>query len=157
WWDDRELIRDMERRPEEDAARVAEWLAVSGMHDVMQDQSMDRIREYCKSSFEARLRLLRIALTRRPGASVALLRALLRYPDERTVRMAARDIVRRQPTDFENMLLQLMTNAPESVRKVVSRAIGQEGFENFWDRFDRMDKTTRRQAGRAMLKLLPDA
>src|SRR4029077_15524900 len=53
WWDDRELARDMERRPPEDASRVAEWLAVSGMHDVMQDQSMERIREYSLSSFEA--------------------------------------------------------------------------------------------------------
>lgn len=157
WWDDRELVRDMERRTPEDAARVAEWLAVSGMHDVMQDQSMDRIREYALPSFEARLRLLRIAMGRRRGASVQLLRSFLADPDERIVRMAAREIVRRQPTDYENMLLQLMTGAPESVRRVVSRAIGQEGFESFWDRFDRMDRVTRRQAGRAMLKLLPDS
>jgi HEAT repeat protein len=157
WWDDRELIRDMERRPPDDAAKVAEWLAVSGMHDVMQDQMMDRIRDYSKQSFEARLRLLRIALGRKRGASVHLLRSFLSDPDERIVRMAARDIVRRQPTDFENMLLQLMTGAPESVRRVVSRALGQEGFESFWERFDRMDRATRRQAGRAMLKLLPDA
>jgi HEAT repeat protein len=73
------------------------------------------------------------------------------------MRMAAREIVRRRPMDFENMLLQLMTNAPESVRKVISRAIGQSGFDQFWTRFDRMDRATRKQAGRAMLKLLPDA
>jgi hypothetical protein len=71
--------------------------------------------------------------------------------------MAAREIIRRKPLDFENLLLQLMTGAPDSVRRVVSRAIGQEGFEHFWDRFDRMERNTRRQAGRAMLKLLPDA
>src|SRR5207244_4261028 len=56
-----------------------------------------------------------------------------------------------------NMLLQMMTNAPESVRKIISRAIGQSGFDNFWNRFDRLDKPTRRQAGRAIFKLLPDA
>jgi HEAT repeat protein len=55
------------------------------------------------------------------------------------------------------MLLQLMTTAPESVRKVVSRAIGHVGFDHFWQRFDRMERATRKQAGRAMLKLLPDA
>jgi HEAT repeat protein len=43
------------------------------------------------------------------------------------------------------------------VRRVISRAIGQVGFDHFWNRFDRMEKATRKQAGRAMLKLLPDA
>ncbi|MDB5305588.1 MAG: repeat protein, partial [Phycisphaerales bacterium] len=43
------------------------------------------------------------------------------------------------------------------VRKVVSRAIGQVGFEQFWQRYDRLDRPTRQQAGRAMLKILPDA
>src|SRR5690606_11887893 len=38
-----------------------------------------------------------------------------------------------------------------------SRSIGQTGFENFCLRFDRLDKSTRQSAGRAMLKLLPDA
>ncbi|MGB7158746.1 MAG: HEAT repeat domain-containing protein, partial [Tepidisphaeraceae bacterium] len=66
-------------------------------------------------------------------------------------------IVRRRPTDFENILLQLMTTAPDSVRRVVSRSIGQVGFDHFWMRFDRLDRTTRKSAGRAMLKLLPDA
>ncbi|HVT87224.1 MAG TPA: HEAT repeat domain-containing protein [Tepidisphaeraceae bacterium] len=157
WWGDSELLRDIERRPSEDAVKIGEWIAVSGMHDVMQDQSLDRLREHAKGDFASRLRLLRIAMGRKRGASVQLLRSFLSDPDERIQRMAARDIVRRQPADFENMLLQLMTAAPESVRRVVSRAIGQEGFEHFWDRFDRMDKSTRRQAGRAMLKLMPDA
>jgi HEAT repeat protein len=127
------------------------------MHDVMQDQSLDRLRDHAKNDYPARLRLLRIALGRKRGASVQLLRSFLSDPDERMVRLAARDIIRRKPTDFENMLLQLLTNAPESVRRVVSRAIGHEGFDQFWDRFDRMEKGTRRQAGRAMLKLLPDS
>jgi HEAT repeat protein len=86
-----------------------------------------------------------------------LIRSLLVDPDERIVRMAAREIVRRRPADFENMLLKLMAGAPASVRAVVGRAIGQAGFENFWQRFDKLDKATRQQAGKAMLKLLPDA
>jgi HEAT repeat protein len=49
-----------------------------------------------------------------------------------------------------------MTVAPQSVRKVISRSIGHIGFDHFWNRFDRMDAATRKQAGRAMLKLLPD-
>ena len=55
------------------------------------------------------------------------------------------------------MLLQLMTNAPASVRRIASRGIGQVGFDNFWRRFDRLDRPTRKSAGRAMLKILPDA
>src|SRR5262249_7779479 len=67
------------------------------------------------------------------------------------------EIVRRRPADFENMLIQLMTTAPLSVRSVVTRSVGQAGFENFWQRFDRMDRSTRKSAGKALLKILPDA
>jgi HEAT repeat protein len=156
WWVEHDLIRDIERRPPEDAAAVAQWLAVSGMHDVMQDGYLERIRVHARDSFPARLRLLRIAMGRKRGSSVQLIRSMLADGDERIVRMAAREIVRRKPTDYENVLLQLMTQAPQSVRKVISRAIGHIGFDHFWNRFDRMDAATRRQAGRAMLKLLPD-
>src|SRR6185437_604002 len=157
WWSASELMRDVDRRTPEDAAKVAEWLAVSGAHDVMQDERMEKILAHCHESFDGRLRLLRIAARRKRGSSVQLLRSMLTDSDERLVRMAAREIIRRRPTDFENMLLQLMTNAPESVRKVVSRAIGQVGFDQFWTRFDRLDRPTRKHAGRAMLKILPDA
>jgi HEAT repeat protein len=158
WWGEPELLRDIDRRPAEDAVKIGEWLAVSGMHDVMQDERLDKLRTHAaENDFASRLRLLRIALQRRRGASVQLLRKFLGDPDERIVRMAAREIVRRRPADFENILLQLMTNAPVSVRRVISRAIGHEGFDQFWQRFDYMDRATRRQAGRAMLKLLPDA
>ena len=73
------------------------------------------------------------------------------------MRLAARDIVRRKPADFENILLQLMTGAPESVRRVISRSVGQTGFDHFWEKFYWMEKSTRKAAGRAMLKVLPDA
>lgn len=157
WWDEGGLLRDIDRRPPEDSCRIAEWLAVSGMHDVMQDERMLRLLEHANNDLPSRLRLLRIAIQRKRGASVQLIRTMLADSDERLMRMAAREIVRRRPIDFENMLLQLMTNAPESVRRVISRSIGHVGFDQFWQRFDRMDRETRRQAGRAMLKLLPDA
>lgn len=156
WWGEPELLHDIERRPPSDAAKIAEWLCVSGMHDVMQDERMEKLRLHAKEDFSARLRLLRLAASRPRGASVQLLRQFLSDPDERLIRMAAREIIRRRPLEYENMLLQLMTGAPESVRRVVSRAIGHVGFDHFWQRFDRMDRTTRRQAGKAMLKLLPD-
>ncbi len=157
WWSDGDLLHDIERRTSEDAVKIAEWLGVSGIHDVVQDERMVRLCHRAKDDFSARLRLLRVAARRRRGASVQLLVALLGDPDERIVRMAAREIVRRKPNDFENVLLQLMTNAPESVRRVISRAIGQAGFEHFWEQYDRLNKSTRKQAGRAMLKILPDA
>src|SRR5690606_3497396 len=99
----------------------------------------------------------RIAIRRKRGGSVKLIQSFLTDPDERLMRMAAREIIRRRPADFENPLLQMMTSAPESVRRVISRAIGQVGFDLFWSRFDRLDRPRRKQAGRAMLKLLPDA
>jgi HEAT repeat protein len=157
WWSDADLLRDVERRGPQDAARVGEWIACSGAHDVVQDERLKTLLVRLRDDFAARLRLLRIAMRRRRGSSVELIRAFLSDPDERLVRMAAREIVRRRPTDFENILLQLMTTAPDSVRKVISRSIGQVGFDHFWMRFDRLDKNTRRSAGRAMMKLLPDA
>jgi len=101
--------------------------------------------------------VLRVGIKRKRGASVKLIQSYLTDPDERLMRMAAREIIRRKPADYENMLLQMMTSAPESVRRVISRSIGQVGFDLFWTRFDRLDRSTRKQAGRAMLKLLPDA
>ena len=164
WWGVLELSRDIERRTASEAAHIGEWLAASGIHDVEQDERMqlflDRAaRETANSadSFAARLKLLRIAMRRRRDASVRLIRSLLADPDERIVRMAAREIVRRRPADFENMLLKLMAGAPASVRRVIGRAIGQAGFDSFWQRFEKLDRATRKQAGKAMLKLLPDA
>lgn len=157
WWSEADLKRDIHRRTPEDKIRVAEWIGASGLHDVMQDDRLLDILKSAKDDFGTRLRLLRIAASRPRSASISLFRTLLTDPDERIVRMAAREIVRRKPLDFENMLLQLMTNATDSVRRVVSRCIGQAGFEQFWQRFDRLEKSTRKNAGKAMLKLLPDA
>jgi hypothetical protein len=157
WWSEHELLQDVERRNPQNAALIGEWLAASGMHDIMQDERLMRLNEHARNDLGARLRLLRIAVRRKRGASVTFLRHMLNDPDERLVRIAAREIVRRRPADTDNILLQLMTNAPESVRKVISRSIGQAGFEHFWTRFDRLDRVTRKQAGKAMLKLLPDA
>lgn len=157
WWDEAELARDIERRLPGDAVRIGQWLGTSGMHDVVQDERLEKLLLHAGDDLACRLALLRIALGRPRGASLRFCKAMLNDPDERLMRMAAREIVRRRPPDMENLLLQLMTNAPQSVRQVVSRAIGQAGFEHFWQRFDRLDKSTRRSAGRAMLKILPDA
>jgi HEAT repeat protein len=168
WWGLSELQRDISRRTVADAALIADWIAWSGLNDAEQDQRLAVLLASARpdpesaaspspTSVAARLRLLRAAMRRRRGTSVDLLRNLLSDPDERIARMAAREIVRRRPPDFENILLKLMTTAPPTVRRVIGLAIGQAGFEGFWQRFDRLDKSTRQQAGRAMLKLLPDA
>jgi HEAT repeat protein len=157
WCGDAELRRDIERRTPANAALVGEWVAASGLHDVVQDERLGRLREHAADDFAARLRLLRVAARRRRGASTVLFQQFLTDPDERLVRIAAREIVRRRPPEMENVLLQLMTTAGDSVRRVISRGIGQVGFEHFWQRYDRLPKATRRQAGKAMLKILPDA
>lgn len=157
WWGAGELRHDLERRTPQSAARIGEWIAVSGIPDTVQDERLEDLLRHSAESFDARLGLLRIAARRKKGSSVKLLIAFLSDPDERLVRMAAREILRRKPADYENILLQLMTNAASSVRRVIGRTIGQAGFDQFWQRFDRLDRPTRRQAGRAMVKLLPDA
>ncbi|HLL90101.1 MAG TPA: HEAT repeat domain-containing protein [Tepidisphaeraceae bacterium] len=157
WWDDTELAHDCDRRPPHDAALVGEWLAVSGVHDVVQDERMARLLAHCKGDFHARLRLFRTVMRRRRGASCRLITAFLDDPDERLVRMAARELIRRKPADYEGVLIGKIPSMPESVRRTIARAIGQAGFEQFWNRFDYLPKATRKSAGKAMLKLLPDA
>ena len=157
WYAPAELRRDLERRPPEDAARIGEWIAVSGLSEGLADERIEDLLRHCKESAEGRLRLLRIAMRKKRESPVRVFLGMLSDPDERILRMAAREIVRRKPKDYEALLLQLMTNAPESVRRVISRAIGQAGFEQFWQRYDKLDRATRKQAGRAMLKLLPDS
>ena len=157
WFEQADLNRDLSRRDDADVARVADWIAASGAHDVIQDERLEQVRLHLKDHAPGRLRLLWIAMHRPRGASTGLLRSFLADPDERIARMAAREFVRRKPPEYENVLIQVMANCPDSVRRVVSRSVGQVGFEHFWNRFDRLDKSTRKAAGRAMLKALPDA
>ncbi len=157
WLNDTDLLHDIDRRTPADSARIGQWISETGVHDVVQDERIERLRNHAMTDTAARLRLLRIGLSRKRGASVRLIEAFLTDPDEQLMRLAAREIIRRRPADFENILLPLMTSAPASVRRVISRSIGRVGFELFWTRFDRLDRSTRLQAGRAMLKLLPDA
>lgn len=157
WWSDAELTRDLERRTPADGSKIAEWVAVSGVHDVVQDERLERLRQHANDDLPARLRLLRVAIRRKRGGATGFLQSFLADPDERLVRMAAREIARRRSHDYESILLQNLSAAPDSVRRVISRAIGQAGFEHFWDRYDRLPKATRKQAGKAMFKILPDA
>lgn len=157
WLDESSLRRDLERRVPRETPDIATWIVATGLHDSLQDQRLEELRQSCGGGFEQRLRLLRLACARPRGGSTQFLHVFLNDPDERLMRMAAREIARRRPTDCEAVLLARMPSAPESVRRVISRAVGESGFDQFWNRFDRMDQDTRRQAGRAMIKLLPDA
>jgi HEAT repeat protein len=160
WLSESELLRDISRRDCGDAARIGEWIAATGAQDVVQDERLCLLRSHAQANdpanFAARLRLLRIACRRKPLAT-QLLKAFLNDPDERLVRMATREIIRRRPADYENQLLQRLSSAPDSVRRVIGRSVGHSGFEQFWSRYDKLDKATRKQAGRALLKLLPDS
>ena len=159
WWTEGELVRDVSRRDSGDAARIGEWLAVSGVPDVVQDERLERLWSQAQQAgdFDARLRLLRIACRRKRGSSISLIKRFLDDSDERLVRMAVRELVRRKPAEYESWLMQRVASAPDSVRRLIGRAVGQSGFDQFWAKYEKLDRATRRQAGRAMLKLLPDA
>jgi HEAT repeat protein len=157
WWGETDLPQELSRRTPKGAALIAEWIGHSGLIDEVQDARLERVLAACGDDFAARLGVFRAVADRPRGTSVELLKKFLRDKDERLQRMAVREIVRRKPADFENMLLPLMTDAPATVRTVVSRAVGQSGFENFWNRYDHMDRSTRKNAGKAMVKLLADA
>lgn len=156
WFAENELTAQLSRQRPAGAAKIGRWIVASGLNDQEQDARLERVLAACGDDFGARLSLFRAAAARPRGSSCELLRRFLRDRDERLARMAVREIVRRRPIDFENMLLPLMTDAPESVRRIVSRSIGQHGFESYWDKFDHMDRTRRAAAGKALLKLLPD-
>jgi len=140
-----------------DTMRVGGWVAASGLADQAMDAKLKSLYEQSSESVSARMHLLRLGMQRKRGTSLELLKRVLTDSDERLARIAAREIIRRRPSDMENILLQLLTNAPESVRQVVSRSIGHVGFEHYWSRFDSLPKATRKSAGRAMFKLLPDS
>ena len=157
WWGDTDLNAELARRGPAGAGLIAQWIGASGATDQLQDQKLNRVLDSCGDDFTARLRVFRVAAASPLGTSIDVFKRLMRDPDERLARLAVREIIRRRPPEFANLLLPLMTEAPESVRRVVSRAIGQQGFETFWNRYDYLDKSARKAAGKAMLKLLPDA
>lgn len=157
WWGENDLPRDLQNRTPRDAMRIADYLVASGLHDTLQDARLSKLIDHAKDDPIARLHILRCASQRGRMTSSDLYKKMLDDPDEQLVRIAVREIIRRKPADYENLLLQRMTRASDSVRRVISRAIGKAGFDGFWNRYDRMDRATRKQAGRAMLKLLSDA
>jgi HEAT repeat protein len=157
WWSDASLAKDLARRDAAENARIADWIGSSGTHDVVQDERLTRVHEAVNGDLSARLRLLRTVLRRPRGASLTLVRRFLDDTDETLQRIAAREIVRRKPADQSTVLLGLMKTGPISVRRVASRAISAGAFDNYYDRFDKLDAETRVRAGKAVLKLLPDA
>ena len=161
WAGEGELLRDAARRDGADVVRVAEWIAASGLPDATQDERLIALRDHLlavdPSNIDARLRLLRSVCTRRRGTSVALFRAYLDDPSEQLVRLAVRELVRRRPPEVDTFLLQRISSLPADARRVAARAVGQTGFEQLWANYPRMDKVKRKAAGRALVKLLPDA
>lgn len=157
WWGDGSLVKDLARHSAPDAARVSDFIAASGAHDVVQDQKLIKVHESVQDNLHARLRLLRHIIRRPRGASLTLLRRFLDDPDPMLQRIATREIVRRKPADYNTVLLGIMKTGPESVRKVAARAISAGAFDQFYERFERLDVATRGRAGKAVFKLLPDA
>ena len=160
WWTDAELSRDVAARHGDDVARVARWIAASGSADVVQDERLIAVRRQLLSAepanVAARVELFRTAAARPRGASTMLIVAFLDDPDERLARLAAREVARRRPNEYRGLLMARMGSAPASVRRVIGRAVGQAGFDQFWANFDDMDGVRRRAAGRALLKVMPD-
>src|SRR5918912_1746932 len=62
WLGEGDLAHDIERRGAPEAARVGEWISYTGVHDVMQDERMETLRQHAGKDFASKLRLLRIAI-----------------------------------------------------------------------------------------------
>jgi HEAT repeat protein len=156
WCGEMDLPLELARRTPKQIGLIAEWIVASGLNEQQVESRLDRAYAACGDDFEARLRVARVATSAGPRAG-NFVRKLLTDSDERIVRIAARDLIRRRSRESESALLPLMSDAPASVRRIVSRAIGHSSFETFWTRFDLMDVPVRKNAGRALLKMLPDA
>ena len=160
WWSDGELARDVSARCGDDAAKVGRWVAASGSADSVQDERLVAVRRHLltaePANVAARAELFRLAAGRPRGASVTLITAFLDDPDERLSRLAAREVVRRRPAEYRTLLMSRMGSAAPSVRRVIGRAVGQAGFDQFWANFENMQPDQRRAAGRALLKVVTD-
>ena len=157
WWESEPLRYDLDRRTPADAASIADWIVASGLDVAVQDKQLIAILDHAKDDTAARLRVA-VAAARQPkGSPAGAFKAMLSDTDERLQRIAARELIRRRPPEFESALLQRMTDGTPSVRRVIGRAIGQVGFDQYWNRFDQLDRPARIAAGKAMMKLLPDA
>ena len=175
WWTDAELARDTAARAGDDVARVGRWIAASGTDAGVQDERLVGLRARLLAvepeNVAARCELFRVAAGRPWGAPVGLIAAFLDDPDEQLARMAVREIHRRRrrqdgaepprvdgrvAVDAAALLLPKLATATGSARRVAARAVGQAAFEQFWANYDQMDGNRRRQAGRGLLKLLPD-
>lgn len=157
WLDMDELKADLERRKSVDMPRIAEWVNASGAHEAVKDALLTRIASYDIESFPTRLAILRMAMRRTSSASTDLIKHMLADTDERIQRMAARELVRRRTPDAEQALMPLVSIALPSVRAVIGRVLGREGFESYWQRHDRLQKAVRKAAGKAVFGVLPDA
>jgi hypothetical protein len=157
WLDLAQLPLELQNRLPEECACAGAWITASGLHAAQQDERLLTLLDHIRGDTSLRLQLLRQVAARRDTGPGLLLRKMIDDPDERLARIAARELIRRRPADYETVLLQQINKAAPTVRRVIGRAMAQAGFDRFWNRFEQMDKPVRQQAGRAMLKLLPDA
>jgi HEAT repeat protein len=157
WMDQMSLARDLKKRSVSDVPGIAEWVAGSGCAEVLKDLLLATLLEKAKEDAGVRLRVLRVVMGRPRGASVQLLKELLGDEDERVRRVAAREIARRRPVGYQNMLMGAMAGAPASVGRVIGRAVGGSGFRAYWRRYERLEEGVRRSAGRTVVRIVPGA
>lgn len=156
WCDLSAIASDALKRPAKQIPSVASWIVASGLTEAQQDDRLAQLAAGCDDPV-ARARLLRRVIDRPSPQSTALLRLLVNDADPCVARIAVRALARAKPRDLEQTLLPLLNGSSDSVRRVISRLVGQNGFDVYWEKFDKMDRVLRQTAGRAMLKLLPDA
>jgi HEAT repeat protein len=157
WMDEQSLAKDLGRRPTADTGTIAEWVEASGCAEVLKDVLLGRLWEAAGDDVAAKLRVMRVVMSRPRGASVHMLKDMLRDSDERVRRMAAREIARRRPVGYQNVLMQAVGGATPSVRRVIGRAVGEAGFRAFWRKYDRLEANVRQSAGRVVVRIVPDA
>jgi hypothetical protein len=155
WLDEASLAADLVRRGPRDLVSVARWVSLSGLSDDEKAQRLGVLMQATAGDSKARLGVMRSAMSI-GSASLPTMTEIVRGEDERLARIAARHAVRFGSREQETALLASTADAADSVRRVVSRSAGRTSFEAFWDRYDKLPEDIRRDAGRAMLKLLPD-
>ena len=145
-----------------DLMRVTKWVAAGKTDEAQFAHSMRLLLTRApgpeRDAVAARAWIAR-SLAGRSG-TIALLETLLDDPAEPVARAAAQGLIRcrsKGAAGIDAMLLRRLPTAGPTVRHLIARAAGRGAFESFWEKADGLPEAARRSAGRALVKLLPDA
>ena len=134
------------------APQAAAWVVACGGGGEL----LMTILERCGRSPEARRAVALACRQLAPDDARPPLLVLLDDDDPAVAGVAARELARAITDDVHGALMRRLARAQGPLRATLARLVGARGFDGLWGNYDKLDPATRRRAGRALLRLLPD-